>query len=65
MHHLLHDVTHGGTLIQQPQLASLVGLVSWVAVDAAIQHGSVKVTHQRANVPAHTLGHTYALHDLM
>lgn len=44
-HHLLHDVAHWGTLIQQPQLASLVGLVSRVTVDASIQHGPVEVTH--------------------
>ena len=54
MLYLLHDIAHGRTLIQQPQLAGLVCLVCWVAVDAAVQHGSVEVTYQGSNVPAST-----------
>lgn len=49
---LFHDVAHWGTLVQQPQLASLVGFVCRVAVDSPVQHRPVEVTNQRANVSA-------------
>lgn len=50
--HLLCQERHGGTFVEQPQLAVGVLLVPRVAVYASIEEGSVEITHQRSYVPA-------------
>jgi len=49
---LLNQVTHGSTLVQQPQLAIGAIRISGVTINPAIQHGPVEIHHQAANVAA-------------
>lgn len=53
--HLFSQEAHGSALVQQAKLAVGVLLVTWVAVDASVQQGAVKVAHlspiKRMSVP--------------
>jgi len=49
---LLNQITHGSTLVQQPELAIGAVSIPGVAINPAIQHGPVKIHHQAANVAA-------------
>mmetsp|Transcript_25108 Transcript_25108/g.51058 ORF Transcript_25108/g.51058 Transcript_25108/m.51058 type:complete len:462 (-) Transcript_25108:111-1496(-) len=61
---LLHEERHGGSLVQETQLAVLVLGVRGVSEDAAVQECAVHVTNHRADVASRVLDAGLALGGL-
>mmetsp|Transcript_48563 Transcript_48563/g.58799 ORF Transcript_48563/g.58799 Transcript_48563/m.58799 type:complete len:211 (+) Transcript_48563:96-728(+) len=48
---LLHDETHGGTLVQQSQLSIRVLGITGVSKDTSVKKSTVHISHHGTNVP--------------